>query len=119
MLSLSCNEQAAYDAGQQQEADSLEGQQVAVFVTAEHLLADGVEADLDGLQVGSGQELVLQGDEEYDDGTRERGAQSGQKLAPAQLDGLVALAAGEQDGEADRRAWSESEKTILIKCELT
>ena len=45
LLSLSCNEQPAHNAGQQQEADSLERQQIAVFVAAEHLLADGTEAD--------------------------------------------------------------------------
>ena len=99
MLSLSCNEQPAHDAGQQQEADSLEGQQVAVFVAAEHLLADGAEADFYRFQVGRGHELVLQGDEEHDNGSRDGGAQPGQELAPLQLDGLVALAAGEQDGE--------------------
>ena len=48
---------------------SFEGKQITILVTAQHVVTDCLDVDFQRLHVGGGNELMLQSDEYYDDGT--------------------------------------------------
>ena len=85
---------------EQQDTDSFERKQVAVFVAAQHGVSDGFDVGFQGDEVGGGDEFVLQRDEHHDKCPRSGGSQSGKQPATLQFaDGVVSFTAGQQDGE--------------------
>lgn len=95
---LRCDEDAADDAGQQQQADHLERQDVTVFSAAHQRVADGPHVQFAVLEM-RGQEVVAERYPEADAQAGQRGAQPHEELVALQVLGLVALARRQEDRE--------------------
>ena len=98
-LSFAGNQQPTYNTCQQQDADCLEGEQVAELVTAEKVLADGADVYFYRLYICCSQELMFQCDEQHNDGTDYGGCDTWQEAASFQLFCAVAFTTGQQYGE--------------------
>ena len=97
-LAFAGDHDTADDAGQQQQADHLERQDVSVLVAAHQRVADRADRQLAVLEVRR-QEVVLERNEETDAQAGQCCGQTRHELVALELLGLVALARGEQDRE--------------------
>ena len=97
-LSFACDHDSAHDAGQQQQADGFEGEDVSVFAAAEQRVADLLDIQLARKRTHC-EEPVFERDEEAERQPRERGAQPREELAPPEPVALAALHRGQQDRE--------------------
>ena len=97
-LAFACDEDSADYAGQQQDADDLERQHVAVFSAAHQRVADGPHVQFAVLEM-RGQEVVAERYPEADAQAGQRGAQPHEELVALQVLGLVALARRQEDRE--------------------
>jgi len=98
VFNVARNQDAADDAGQQQDADHLERQDVAVLFAAHQRVADRPHGQLAVFEVRR-REVVPERDIEADAQPGQRRRQSGEELVALQAFGLVALARREQDRE--------------------